>query len=164
MRVALGVALVLLVVAAGAWQVTVQRQRESRRSAVFQRLRDQNSLRIIAALAATCGELPMKDGAFDPYHFVRKGDITGTNIKIFRSERLGIGPTEGEAKDGDYTNFPWERYRGERNSADGPAFPLLWEKTPDEEGRVLVALSDGSAMLWGKAALDRALAEARVPR
>ena len=67
-------------------------------------------------------------------------------------------------KRGDYANFPWERYRGEPKPRDARPFPLLWEKAPAEDGRMLVALSDGSVELWDEAAVDRALAEAGVGR
>ncbi|HEX5135637.1 MAG TPA: hypothetical protein VFY93_01570 [Planctomycetota bacterium] len=88
-------------------------------------------------------QIPLKDGVFDPYAFVRRGDITRERYDVFRSARSGTGPTDEKIERGDYTNFPWERYRGD-GRLEGPPFPLLWERTPDKEGRVLVAFSDGS--------------------
>lgn len=108
------------------------------------RMQDQNSLRQLAGLAAMQKELPLKDGAFDPYEFVRDGTITRANYVLLRSQRSGTGPTDAEIERGDYTNLPWERYRGD-GRLEGPPFPLLWEGEPDEDGRRLVALSDGSA-------------------
>lgn len=121
-------------------------------------------MRQIVGLATVCEKLPMKDGAFDPYYFVRNGDITGSNIKLFRSGRLKIGPTEEEAEAGDYRNFPWQRYRGELRPRNATPYPLLWEKEPDEDGCVLVALSDGTTYVWDRETLERALAEAGVGR
>ena len=88
----------------------------------------------------------MKDGALDPYVLFRDGVIVGINLRLFRSERSGPGPTDDEVARGDYTNFPWERYRGD-GKLEGAPFPLLWEKTPDAEGKVLVGLSDGTVTI-----------------
>lgn len=108
---------------------------------------DMNSLRQLAALLLERlqdGKLPMMDGALDVYVLVRNGDLRGANLKLLRSNRSGTGPTDEEIARGDYTHFPWERYRGD-GKLEGPPFPVLWEKKPDENGRCLVALSDGSA-------------------
>jgi len=106
-------------------------------------LEDQNKLRQIVAHAIVARELPTKDGLFDPYELVRRGEITRDEYGLFRSERVGTGPTDEEIARGDYTNFPWERCGG-----DGRfrvlTFPLLWEKKPDKHGGTIVALSDGS--------------------
>lgn len=105
-------------------------------------LYDVNRLRDIVGIAVVQREIPMKDGAFDPYEFVRRGDILREEYSILRSERSGTGPTDEEIERGDYTNFPWERYRGDGKL--GLTFPLLWEKRPDKRGGTIVALSDGS--------------------
>lgn len=63
--------------------------------------------------------------------------------RFVRSERAGKGPADEEIERGDYANFPWERYRGDREL--GGRFPLLREKRPDKRGGGLVAYSDGSA-------------------
>ncbi len=164
MRVYAGAVLMLAVLAAGAWRIHEHRQEGRRHTRRRLLLEDRNNLRNIVALSFSLEKLPMKDGAFDPYHLVRNGDITGTNIKALRSQRSGIGPTEEEATAGDYTKFPWERYRGEPKPRGASPYPLLWEKTPDEEGRVLVALSDGTTYVWDRETLERTLAEAGVGR
>jgi hypothetical protein len=163
-RVYIGAFLTLAVLAAGTWRVLVVCEEGKANARRWRRLEDQNNMRQIVGLAAFCEKLPMKDGAFDPYYFVREGDITGSNIKLFRSGRLENGPTEEEAKDGDYTNFPWQRYRGERRPRSATPHPLLWEKEPDDDGCVLVALSDGTTYVWDRETLERALAEAGIGR
>jgi hypothetical protein len=107
-------------------------------------IEDQNRLRMIAGLFVVTREFPTRDGFIDPYKFVRDGNITRENFGLFRSDRLGIGPTDAEIERGDYTNFPWERCRGEAHFGV-PVFPLLWERRADRRGGVIVALSDGSA-------------------
>lgn len=107
---------------------------------------DRNDLRNLAGLLllrSPGGTLPMKDGALDVYALVRNGDLKGENLKVLRSRRSGTGPTDEEIERGDYANFPWERYRGD-GKLEGPPFPLLWERKPDDKGKVLVALSDGT--------------------
>ncbi|MCK6459782.1 MAG: hypothetical protein L6Q95_07790 [Planctomycetes bacterium] len=106
------------------------------------RLEDTNTLRNLVEPVARTGTLPMKDGAFDPYRFVRREHIPAHFV---RSERAGMGPTDEEIEDGDYANFGWERYRGE-GKLEGPPFPLLWDRKPDDDGRILVAYSDGTVV------------------
>jgi len=98
----------------------------------------------------------MKDGAFDQFAYARKGDIVDANFRLFRSERSGIGPTDDEIERGDYTHFPWERYRGD-GRLEAPPFPLLWETKPDGKGKVLVALSDSSVRYVERAELEAML-------
>jgi len=113
-------------------------------------MEDLNSLRNLAGLVVVAEKVPMKDGALDVYAFVTAGDVTKDKYEIFRSKRLGTGPTDKEIEAGDYTNFPWERYRGDpaklRSFRGGPR-PVLWEKEPGADGKQVAAMSDGSAML-----------------
>jgi len=111
----------------------------------LERFEDTDSLRQLIGIVVGSGTLPMKNGAFDPYRFIKKGLVGVENLKIFNSCRAETGPSAEEIKDGDYTNFPWERYRGD-GKLEGPPFPLLWEKKPDEDGKVLVGLSDGTVV------------------
>ena len=117
-------------------------ERRADRAATIEDLR---ALKDLAALTVMCEQIPMKDGALDIYGFVRIGDVIQPQYGIFRSKRLGTGPTDKEIEAGDYTNFPWERYRGD-GKLEGPPVPLLWERKPDKEGKVLVALSDGTVV------------------
>jgi len=118
-------------------------------------IEDRDRLRTIVGLIVLGSKPPMEDGALDVYVFVRQGDITRDYYWIFRSTRSGTGPTVEEIEDGDHTNFPWERFHGEMP----PRYtgPLLWERQPDEDGRILVALGDGSVEVWDKKRLDEAL-------
>jgi hypothetical protein len=89
------------------------------------------------------GKLPMKDSALDVYRLVANGDLCGKDLTLLWSAHTGMGPMGEDLLRGDYTNFPWERYRGD-GKLEGPPFPLLWEKKPDKHGGGLVAFSDGS--------------------
>ncbi len=106
------------------------------------------------------GDFPMKDGALDVYAVVRAGEIVGSKLRTFRSARSGTGPTDEEIARGDYTNFPWERCRGAGRRGSTP-FPLLWESAPDDQGEILVALSDGHVYFMKPERLDAALKGAR---
>lgn len=124
------------------------------------RRQDNNNLRNIVGLVVVMKKLPLKDGEFDPYAFFRSGEVRGEDLRVFHSAWLKTGPTEEEVESGDYTNFPWERYRGDGN-LEGPPFPLLWEKKPDDDEKFLVGLSDGTAAYWDHATLEAALTRAR---
>jgi len=110
---------------------------------VAERMEDTNNLRQIIGPVVDSGRLPIRDGAFDPYQLVAKGQHFRAGYRILWSKRSGTGPTDEEVERGDYTNFPWERYRGD-GKLEGAPVPLLWEKTPDDRGKVLVAFSDGT--------------------
>ena len=82
------------------------------------------------------------DGRIDVY---AAAFLEGTQEQIdelFRSERLGIGPTLAEVRAGDYTNFPYQRFKGVPSRGD----PLLWDKQPVRRYR-LIAYSFGRAVL-----------------
>lgn len=121
-------------------------------------MEDLNSLRQLAGHAVIAAKAPIKDGALDPYSFVREGNITGANLGLFRSARQGRGPTDEEIRRGDYTNFPWERYRGDGSDLRRPKLvPILWEKEPGADGKHVVAFNDGSTKLVEPAELESLL-------
>ena len=124
------------------------------------RREDTNNLRNIVGLVVLTKKVPLRDGAFDPYAFFLSGEIRRENLRVFESVRSKAGPTDKEIKRGDYTNFPWERYRGDGKLVGAP-FPLLWEKKPDKNGMLLVGLSDGTAKYWDHATLEAALKKSR---
>jgi hypothetical protein len=122
------------------------------------RMEDMNRMRQLAGHAILAETFPLKDGAFDPYAFAATGDIARENYDMFRSARMGKGPTDEEVERGDYTNFPWERYRGDGSEKKRfERVPLLWEKEPGADGQHVVALNDGSCLAMSPADLKAAL-------
>jgi hypothetical protein len=118
---------------------------ESKKTVFADRMEKTNNLRTIANLLVVLGSpLPMKDGALDVYALVQKGEITRENFALLRRPREDR-PTDDEILRGDYTNFPYERYRGKAQLGSARPFPLLWDKTPDEHGVYVVAMSHGGA-------------------
>ena len=75
----------------------------------------------------------------DVYAAVEGGDL---NSSVLRSARLGYGPSNEEIRRGDYTNFPYERYRGV--VVPGESVPLLWDKEPDLRNGRVIGFSDGT--------------------
>jgi hypothetical protein len=131
--------------------------RESKKQVVMHRMERMNDLRILAGLLVAHGQRPpMKDGTLDVYYFVKKGDITRENYDILR--RPGEDrPTDEEIERGDYTNFPYERYRGKGELDFTRPVPLLWDKAPDEHGVYVVGMSDGRAEAMDEAGLKAML-------
>lgn len=164
MRVYAWAALALAVLAASGWRFEERRRQARERAAWRPRITDTNNLRQFAGLVLRHGRVPVKDGVFVPYNFVRTRDIGEESFKLFRSERLDSGPTKDEILDDDYTNFPWERYRGDGQLSGARPFPILWEREPGRDGLTLVALSDGSVDLWDGEKRKAELAEAGVGR
>jgi hypothetical protein len=161
----LAATLALAVLITGGWRLRVRSRSGPSCTDHIRRATDKITLRQITGLVVVRGEVPMKDGAFDPYVFVREGVLRGENLFLLRSERRGgEGPSEEEIACGDYARFPWERYRGEKRPLKGPPFPLLWEKRPDKYGVLLAATSDGRVHEWDQETLERRLAEAGIGR
>ena len=91
---------------------------------------DINNVRNLASYLSLSGDpIPLAaDGRIDVYIFVRKGEIEGEDdLQVYVSALTGQGPTLEEMLAGDYTNFPYERYRGEVSPKE-PGVPLLWER------------------------------------
>jgi hypothetical protein len=116
---------------------------------------DRRRLLQLAGLAVVGGTLPLRDGAFDVYALVRDGG--DQHYYMVRSARMNRGPTDEEIKSGDYSNFPWGRYRGGQVKLGGRPCPLLWENEAGPKGKVLVAMSDGSVVEWDLEALRQAV-------
>jgi hypothetical protein len=128
------------------------------RQDMSKRMEDMNRMRMLASLFIVASPVPMKDGALDPYAFVGTGDLTRQDYDTFRSASQGKGPTDEQIERGDYTSFPWERYRGDAKKVKGlPTIPLLWEKEPGANGQHLVAQSDGSCRFMDPVDLQAAL-------
>ncbi|MCZ6571919.1 MAG: hypothetical protein ACE10D_05065 [Planctomycetota bacterium] len=124
-------------------------------------LQDINSVRNLASYLTLSGDpIPLAaDGRIDVYIFVRMGEIEGEDdLQVYVSALTGQGPTLEEMLAGDYTNFPYERYRGEV-SPNELGVPLLWDKQPcrgDSTGRI-VGLTQGRCVFMEEAELQALL-------
>ena len=152
MRTYLATVLAVAVLAASGWRLHVLREGGKKHRRHRLRIEDQSSLRGIA-MSLDAQRLPMKDGVLDPYDLVRSGKLVREQYHCLRSVRFG-GPTDKEIEGGDYTNFPWERYRGDPSRPLVPRFPLLWGR-PDTKGRRVVGFSDGSVEVVQPERLDQ---------
>ncbi len=92
------------------------------------------------------GESPpvAADGRLDVY--AAAGLLVRTQAQIdefYRSERLGMGPTLAEVRAGDYSNFPYQRFKGTPSIGD----PWLWDKQPVRGHRVIAFGGGRSALV-----------------
>ncbi len=113
------------------------------------RISDVNNMRNLASLLTLSSRKGPKlgaDGRIDVYHFVRSEEIAEEHFSIFTSHRCGIRPTNAEIKAGDYTHFPFGRYKGAATTKV-PMTPWLWERYPHPDGTRLVGYSSGAAKL-----------------
>jgi len=122
---------------------------------------DLNRVRILTGLGAIAQMygLPMKDGVLDVYELLEGFVPDGrhdTVESLLRSSRSGAGPSKKEIDARSYANFPWERCRAEDVRSD-ETFPLVWEKEPDRDGRVIVGLSNGAVKVYDRATLEAML-------
>ena len=111
------------------------------------RISDTNNLHMLVSLLAISGRKGPKigaDGRLDVYRFVRREEITEEDFDVFASSRAGIRPTNAEIKAGDYTHFPFSRYKGAATH-QGPVTPWLWERYPHADGMRVVGYSSGAA-------------------
>ena len=116
---------------------------------------DMNRVRQLAALLAISRKMPMKDGRVDVYALVRNGDIGARHFSILRSARFGKSPSKDEIEKGDYTNFPYERFKG--TVKPGSHVPLLWDKKPDERNGRVVGFSSGAVKYYPEADVQKLL-------
>ena len=102
-------------------------------------LSDLKNLRQLVVLVRLSREgPPAADGRLDIYRFVRSEEIADEHFDVFTSHRCGIRPTNAEIKAGDYTHFPFGRYKG-AVTMKGPVTPWLWERYPYPDGTRVVA-------------------------
>ena len=121
------------------------------------KVKDMNSMRNLVGLLAVRGKIPMKDGQVDVYALVRKGEIRERHFHVFKSARFGYGPTKEQIKAGDYSKFPYERYRGEVDPAKAKMVPLLWDKKPDARGGRVVGLNGGAVKYYREERFEKLL-------
>ena len=120
--------------------------RRTKRDAGSSLIRDLKNLRQLVVLVRLSREgPPAADGRLDIYRFVRSEEIADEHFDIFTSHRCGIRPTNAEIKAGDYTHFPFGRYKGARVLGTLPATPWLWERYPHADGQRVVGYSNGTA-------------------
>ncbi len=83
----------------------------------------------------------------DVYLAVRRPDIA-THYLAYWSSRSGTGPSTEEILDGDYSKFPYTRFKG-RVTHGEHRVPLLWDRDPQPNGRRLVGFNGGTTK-WMK--------------
>ena len=103
--------------------------------------KDMSRMRKLAGLAAF-SKLTMRDGALDVYHVVASAPAD-KQLELLRSSRTGVGPSPSEIQKGDYTHFPYERFRGAAPPKKGEEVPILWDRVAHSDGTRLVALLTG---------------------
>lgn len=131
---------------------------EGRGQMLARRVQKMNHVRqMIAPLVMSRKPLPMKDGQLDVYALVRSGDIRKDDYVILRRWPEKI-PSDEEIERGDYTRFPYDRYRGTGELEPRP-IPLVWDKEPDSEGVFIVGMSDGSTRSMDRAELAKTLGQ-----
>jgi hypothetical protein len=99
----------------------------------------------------------MKDGALDVYRLFPKRELKERHPFVFRSQRTGAGPSLEELKRGDYTHFPYERWRGATPPKKFGRIPILWDRAPQPDGTRLVAMASGTAEVMQEAKLQKLL-------
>ena len=125
-------------------------------------LQDINNVRNLASYLSLSGDpIPLAaDGRIDVYIFVRMGEIEGEDdLQVYVSALTGQGPALEEMLAGDYTNFPYERYRGEVSPKE-PGVPLLWDKQACRGTGVVgrfVGLTQGRCVFMEEAELQTLL-------
>jgi len=106
---------------------------------------DIKAMRQLVALMVRSSAGVAPDGRIDAYGALKVLVADEKlRIRLCRSARSGKGPTIEEIRAGDYTNFPYERARGEF-SATGAERPVLWDRAPTEKGPRLIVFNNGTA-------------------
>ena len=112
-------------------------------------IQDINNVRNLVNYLQLAGSDPLPlaaDGRIDVYVFVRTGEIEGEDdLQVYANNATGQQPTLAEMLAGDYSNFGYERFRGDV-SRDAPGVPLLWDKH-SRRGIRIVGLSGGRIVL-----------------
>jgi len=105
---------------------------------------DRTLMRNLAGLLVI-SQFPMRDGALDVYRVFGKDAPDDRQLELFRSQRTGVGPSRAEVSGGDYTHFPYERFRGDTPPKVGADVPLVWDRVAQLDGTRLVGLANGVA-------------------
>ena len=86
------------------------------------------------------------DGRIDVYDVFLTSLFARTQEDIddlYRSARLDFGPTLAEVRAGDYTNFPYQRFKGVPSRGD----PWLWDRRPVRGHRVIAFWASASVLV-----------------
>lgn len=102
--------------------------------------------RLAGLVAAAAPEVPLaKDGAIDVFRLVRQStDDPESWVALTRSLRFDRGPTRDQIESGDYSGFPYGRWRG---TVPDETVPVVWDRKADSHGMRVVGFSDGTADL-----------------
>jgi hypothetical protein len=101
----------------------------------------------------------LKDGTIDAYAIVRAGVVENHTFAELTQNRHGL--TQAPIADigkGNYRNFPYERGGRWAIKSSTRASPVLWEKTADRNGMVVVAFSNGAVKYIKQSDLKRMIA------
>ena len=125
------------------------------------KIHDINNLRNLTSYLQSAGGDPVPlapDGRIDVYIFVRTGEIEGEDdLQTYASKETGQQPTLEEMLAGDYSNFAYERFRGEVSPRE-PGVPLLWAKR-SRRGLRVVGFTQGRVMILEEAEFQALLRE-----
>jgi hypothetical protein len=157
--VAGGVGLFLMMVQRGAW---VEQAKEENEALVHDL---QNARRLVTALLLMReirGRLPMKDGLLDLYSLKDAGISPPITYEQFTSMRSEVNPSRSDVESGNHDRLPWDRYSGGEPVDGLEDIPLIWERRPDTQGRVIVGLLSGSVQVWDHADLRTVLESQRA--
>jgi hypothetical protein len=107
------------------------------------------------------GKLPrLEDGAIDVFAVVRKKKIDAKQFaQLTRGRRGGKGVSTAEIAKNDYGNFPYRRGGRWCTLMDLRNPPVLWEKEPDANGKLVVGYANGAAKYVDAKELKRFLEE-----
>ena len=148
--VAGGVGLFLMMVQRGAW---IKQAKSENEALVHDIETVRHLLHSALLLREMKGRLPMKDGRLDLYCLKRAGISPPITDEHFTAMRSEVNPSPGDVESENYERLPWDRYSGREPSNGIEDIPLIWEKRPDERGRVIVGLLSGSVQVWDHANL-----------
>ena len=86
---------------------------------------------------------PTRGGQLDPYSVLPREFA----VELCTSARGGGGPTREEIEAGNYRNFPYARIATPFDPKDAHETAVLWDGSPQANGKRLVALDSGAVRL-----------------
>jgi hypothetical protein len=104
----------------------------------------------------------MRDGRLDLYALKKVGVDLPVTYESFVSMRSEVNPSRNDVESGNYDRLAWDRYSGGEPVDGSEDIPMIWEKRPDPQGRVIVGLLSGSVQVWPYAYLQGVLERQRA--